>query len=324
MPPCSARYSGSPSETFFTGGGAHVFHNFERSEDYQNPTVEDAFAHSVNLSFVRLMRDWCGTTRTRAATAIGVLGDPDNPARADYLRRFADKRRPALISGASTRNFDGLTPDEAAGAARQAYPAHPAPLGRRLPSVRPDASALEHRQFLARASAAAPTSTRTMSPELYEKYAPKLFSLNDRGYLAGIHPLELWLVAYLQANPGASRGQLMDASAQARQSAYAWLFKTRNAHKQDVRIRILLEEDAFDRILAGLAAPGLSVRSAGALAGTAIGSSGDRPDALAELMGIIINGGVKLPTSDLERAAFRRRHALRDKDGLSAGSTASA
>ena len=37
---------------------------------------------------------------------------------------------------------------------------------------------------------------------------------------------------------------------------------------------------------------------------TAIGSSGDRPEALAELMGIIVNDGVKLPTTDLERLHF--------------------
>ena len=38
--------------------------------------------------------------------------------------------------------------------------------------------------------------------------------------------------------------------------------------------------------------------------GTAIGSSGDRPDALADLMGIILNDGVRLPTVDLQRLHF--------------------
>jgi membrane peptidoglycan carboxypeptidase len=37
---------------------------------------------------------------------------------------------------------------------------------------------------------------------------------------------------------------------------------------------------------------------------TAIGSSGDRPDALATLMGIILNDGVKQPTTDLEHMRF--------------------
>ncbi len=38
--------------------------------------------------------------------------------------------------------------------------------------------------------------------------------------------------------------------------------------------------------------------------GTAIGSSGDRPAALAELMGIILNGGMRLPTASIERLRF--------------------
>src|SRR5262249_18833320 len=37
---------------------------------------------------------------------------------------------------------------------------------------------------------------------------------------------------------------------------------------------------------------------------TAIGSSGDRPDALAKLMGIILNDGIELPASDIERLNF--------------------
>src|SRR5206468_2880108 len=40
------RYSGSPGQ-FFTGGGAHVFANFEKWEDYENPTVFEAFENSI-------------------------------------------------------------------------------------------------------------------------------------------------------------------------------------------------------------------------------------------------------------------------------------
>ena len=111
-------------------------------------------------------------------------------------------------------------------------------------SVRPDASLDELRSFSPPAVARGVEET---GAELYAKYAPEKFSLDDRGYLADVHPLELWLVAYLQQHPGATRSQVLAASADARQEVYAWLFKTSNAHKQDVRIRILFEEDAFDR-----------------------------------------------------------------------------
>ena len=36
----------------------------------------------------------------------------------------------------------------------------------------------------------------------------------------------------------------------------------------------------------------------------AIGSSGDRPDALADLMGVILNDGVRQPNADLQRVHF--------------------
>ncbi len=50
------RYSAAPQE-FFTGGGSHVFENFARWEDHTNPTVLEAFEQSINLAFIRLLRD---------------------------------------------------------------------------------------------------------------------------------------------------------------------------------------------------------------------------------------------------------------------------
>jgi hypothetical protein len=112
------------------------------------------------------------------------------------------------------------------------------------------------------------------------------------------------MVAYLQQRPAASRGEVMDASAAIRREAYSWLFKTRNAHKQDIRIRTLREEDAFDRMLQDWRRQGYPFDHLVPSLATAIGSSGDRPDALAQLMGIILNDGARLPTTDLHRLQF--------------------
>jgi membrane peptidoglycan carboxypeptidase len=49
-------YSGEPG-SFFTDGGVQSFGNFESTENGGNPTVEVAFQHSINLAFVRLLRD---------------------------------------------------------------------------------------------------------------------------------------------------------------------------------------------------------------------------------------------------------------------------
>ena len=71
-------------------------------------------------------------------------------------------------------------------------------------------------------------------------YGPERFSLADRGYLARVHPLELWLVGYLLEHPKASRREIFAAGAQARQDAYTWLFKM--APKRAANTRQQLEE----------------------------------------------------------------------------------
>lgn len=48
------------------------------------------------------------------------------------------------------------------------------------------------------------------------KYGINKFSLNDRGYIAGAPPLELWTVNYLRAHPEATEGAVQAASRDAR------------------------------------------------------------------------------------------------------------
>lgn len=51
------KYSANPDEHFFTGGGAHVFHNFKREDDRRVLSVREATLSSVNLVYIRMMRD---------------------------------------------------------------------------------------------------------------------------------------------------------------------------------------------------------------------------------------------------------------------------
>jgi membrane peptidoglycan carboxypeptidase len=139
---------------------------------------------------------------------------------------------------------------------------------------------------------------------LYRSYAPGKFGLNDRAYLAGIHPLELWLLAYRQAHLEATRADVMRDSAAARQEADAWLMKPDRRAAQHKRIEILAEEDAFKHILADWKRQGYPFDKIVPSLSTAIGSSGDRPDALGALMGIVLNGGLRQPTVDIEKLQF--------------------
>src|SRR5262249_10146300 len=97
---------------------------------------------------------------------------------------------------------------------------------------------------------------------------------------------------------------MLASSAAARQEAYAWLFESRSPSQQNLRIRILLEEEAFDRILQDWRRQGYPFAHLVPSDGTAIGSSGDRPAARARLVGIILNDGVRRPPVDLERLRF--------------------
>jgi len=295
-------YSGSPS-AFFTGGGVHAFANFEKWENYENPTVLDAFENSINNSFVRIMRDIVLHYEAQSGIEVDkLLSDADDPNREAYLKRFAEQEGRRYLSR-FWNDYRGLTPQEALDQlARRMRPA-----ARRLAvvylSARPEASRAALGDFLAHHLPPSSVDDDELW-DLWREYGPGHFSLQDRGYIAGIHPLELWLVAYLQDHPDASRSEVMEASAEARQDVYGWLFKSRSLHKQNTRIRILLEEDAFDRILQDWRRQGYPFGHLVPSYGSAIGSSGDRPDALAELMGIILNDGVRQPNVDLQRLHF--------------------
>jgi membrane peptidoglycan carboxypeptidase len=295
------RYSASPYEVFFTGSGEHVFHNFDKSEDNENPTVEEAFERSINLAFVRLLRDITRYYLAQEASSVRrPLTDKTNPAREDYLRQFADREGRQYLDRFYA-DYRGLKPDESLALLASRTEPEAYRLAVVFRSLRPRASVDELVRFL---ELRIPQFEDGKAADLYAKYAPDRFSLNDRGYLAGVHPLELWLAAYLQTQPGASRAELFQASTAVRQQAYAWLFKTRNARKQDVRIRIMLEAAAFRRILEDWRRQGYPFDQLVPSFGTAIGSSGDRPDALAELMGVIMSGGVRVPSVDVEGLRF--------------------
>jgi membrane peptidoglycan carboxypeptidase len=295
------RYSANPSEVFLTGGGVQVFHNFDASEDKETPTVEEAFERSINLAFVRLLGDVIQHFEAEDGARAELLEEPGSVPRQNLLRRFADEEGRVYLNRFYP-DYAGLSPGEALD--RLSSHVRPAPraLTMLFRSVRPEAPVDELQRFLAHRLPGVVLGKA--ADRLYSRYDAAQFALEDRAYLAGVHPLELWMVAYLQKVPGASRSDVIAASAQARQQAYAWLFRTRNLRKQNVRVREMAEQDAFDRLLQDWKRQGYPFGQLVPSLGTAIGSSGDRPDALATLIGIILNGGVRQPTTDLERLHF--------------------
>ena len=288
--------------SFFTGGGTQSFGNFEKWENYEHPTVEVAFQHSINLAFVRLLRDVVDYETAASGLEVArLLGDPDDPQRQAYLQRFVDTDSRRFLAR-FYKDYKGLDGDQALELLARRTQPMPKRLATILLSVHPEAR-LAHLQAFLSAHLPRLVTTEQELWDLFLTYSPEKLNLADRGYVAGVHPLELWLVHYLQTNPGASWDQVVAASAKVRQQVYAWLFNG-SLHKQDSRIRILIEQDAFARILENWRALGYPFAHLVPSLGTAIGASGDRPDALAALIGIIAHDGVRVPTVAIEQLNF--------------------
>ncbi|MBS1188482.1 MAG: glycosyl transferase family 51 [Rhodocyclaceae bacterium] len=286
------RYSASPHEGFFTGGGMHVFGNFKHEDDHKVPSVAEALEQSVNLVFVRLMRDVVHYFAYEVEDAPGrALRDGDEVVRQRFLSRFADREGREFLAH-FYRKYRGAGPDELLPALVSDLRPLPSRLAAAYLGVEPGSDFPAFVDFM-RNQLGDKVGDEVQLKRLYMVYAPLRLSLADQGYVAKVHPLELWLVGYLRRHPGATFDQVVAASAKERQDAYHWLFASRFHHAQDVRVKIMLEEAAFEHITARWRRLGYPFERLVPSYATAIGSSADRPAALAELMGIMVNGGVR-------------------------------
>ena len=297
------RYSANPGEGFFTGGGRHTFGNFNASDNAREPTLREALQASINLPFVRLMRELVRHTMYQVpGSTARLLEDNQDPRRVEYLARFADREGQAFL-----RRFWRKYQDRSAEEMRSMLLDGLRPGADRLAAVfrylEPEAPPSALAAFLGRRLGDGALSEARIG-QLYARHAPDAFDLPDRGYVARVHPLELWLVAFRLQHPDASLADAVAASEKERQQVYRWLFRTRAKGAQDSRIFTLLEVEAFLDIHRRWARLGYPFGHLVPSLATALGSSGDRPAALAELMGIIINDGRRLPTRRIDSVRF--------------------
>ncbi len=296
------RYSADPHESFFTGSGLHTFSNFDDKFDDQILSVREGFRHSINLVFIRLMRDIVRYYQQEIPDYDpAMLEDRHHAQRREYLERFADKEAKQFL-GEFHRKYSELTPDECLHLLATRIKRSARRLTTLFRSARPQAGQQDLAAFLQR-YLTEPLSADDVA-SLYERYGPETYDLHDRSYIVGVDPMELWLVSYLQEHPRAGWGELVAASTAARQEAYRWLFDTKSSTKQNKRIRIMLEEASFALVHEAWQRLGYPFESFVPSYASAIGSSGDRPAALAELVGIIVNDGLRLPARRLEYLHF--------------------
>jgi membrane peptidoglycan carboxypeptidase len=295
------RYSASPHERFFTGGTELTFSNFDNQFDQRVMTVREAFRHSVNLPFIRLMRDIVSYEVAQLGSAALFASDV-GAWRHEYLVKFTEHEGAEYVRrfyrGYRDRSghevFDALLRDRQLTATQIAWAVR---------AVAPDVSQ-ETFADLIRSYGPEPSVSDGRVADLHTRTDAVTLPLSDLGHLSRIHPLELWVASHRLHHPGAALGDFLTSSRGALVDVYGWLLRTSRAHAQDTRIRTMLEIEAFQRIHARWRHLRFPFDDLTPSLGTAIGSSGDRPLALAELAGIILNDGVGLPVVRVEEMRF--------------------
>lgn len=298
------KYSASPYEGFYTGGGVHHFNNFNKGDNGKILTVRHALKDSVNLVFIRMMRDIVYHHMYKPDGMALWIDDPNDVRQKEYLERFADREARVYLQRFYAR-YQGKKPLEALKLLTQKVVAKPARLAMLYQAIYPDHDVSQLTQFLTENTSKAEMAGEDIY-ELYDKYSPRNFDLQDQGYIVKVHPLELWLVSYLAKNPTATREEIIAASTRERLDVYRWLLKSNKKHGQHRRIMSLLEEEAFKKVHAAWRRVGYPFDRLTPSYGTSIGASGDRPAALAELMGIIRNDGIKMPFVRFDSLQFAK------------------
>ena len=301
------KYSASPGEAFFTGGGLHTFHNFRKEDNGRLPTLRDSLRESINLPFIRLMRDLVRYTTYSGPDNSGqLLKDDVNPRRQEYLAQFADREGTSFLL-----KFWKKYQKKDTQARLDTFLDSMHPTAIRLAAVHryllPEASQESFNSFVRSHLKTLKTKEKLTDERLerlYASYGPGAYDLPDQGFIAKVHPLDLWLIGYLLNNPDAKFSQIVKASQFERQEVYSWLFKSKHKSARDSRIRTMLEIEAFLDIHQRWQKVGYPFDHLVPSLATAIGSSGDRPAALAELVGTILNDGVRMPTLRIDSLHF--------------------
>lgn len=293
-------YSASPGEAFFTGGGLQSFHNFDPLDNGRVLTIHEALVHSTNLVFVRVLRDVVRYHEARLPyDPQRVLNDPDDPDRHRMLANAAEEEARTLLWRAWQRTR-GLPPDSIE---RMALGRVPTP--RRATVLfyawSPDTSRAALAAWLGRRF---PGLDAEDVGALARNYGKPQFTLLDDAYLASMNPLELWCLGERHRAPEVTWDSLWAASAAARALCQSWLFDPRHTRAQNLRLLPQIEREAFVRMTPAWQALGFPFQSLTPSLATALGASGDRPLALARLMGIVVADGMSRPALNVDRVVF--------------------
>jgi membrane peptidoglycan carboxypeptidase len=282
------RYAANTGEPFFTGGGLRYFTNFDRFEGPLKPTLRVALHNSINLSFVRLMRDIVQFHEAHLPyDSQLIFEDPKDPIRLQLLTEIAEAEELSALRRTFGK-YRGKSKAEIIKAVLR---------NEKRPEKHLRKLTILHYAWIADANAASlavwlnrwfgPTSEPEVA-RMIRAYGNPNLNLSDYAYLASRHTLELWCAGKIFLNRMLTWDELLQSSDEAREISSGWLFKDRNVRPQNRRLRIKIEKDTFARMTPYWQRLGFPFGNLVPSYATALGSSGDRPAALAKLLGIIL------------------------------------
>ncbi|MDG5816856.1 transglycosylase domain-containing protein [Chitinispirillales bacterium ANBcel5] len=295
------RYSASPDEVFFTGNGLHTFSNFDDKHNDQIISVKNAFRHSVNLPFIRLMRDIVDY-HIHQIQRNDLMNSDSNQVRTKYLDKFVEFESQIFVRRFFNQ-LSSVSPDSLLNTLVQSTGIN----ARRIAAVYCYLFSNPTKEELSELlnTYGIEVEDYSKSKSLINTFNAETMSLSDRGYISGIHPLKIWTAAHLLQNPNASLQSAYKASKPDLKDVYRWLY-TADTAAQNSRIRTVLEMEAFKQIHQSWRKLGYPFPNLVPSYATSLGSSADNPLALAQLAGIIQSGGKKYPTQRIKQIHFAK------------------
>ncbi len=184
------KYSANPDEQFFTGGGAHYFQNFKHEDDSRMLSVREATLNSVNLVYIRLMRDIVRYHMLHIqGSSAKILKDAGHPDREVYLRRFADKEGTEFINRFYLK-YKGKTASEIDEIFFSSFRHTPRRLAAAHRYIHPEATPAQFNKFMTSRLPGLQGPGERVLHDQYQRYAPGKYSLADQGYIVAVHPLD--------------------------------------------------------------------------------------------------------------------------------------
>ncbi|RAL23791.1 hypothetical protein DL240_06455 [Lujinxingia litoralis] len=267
------RVSADPDQVFYTGGGPHEFQNVNPGHNTRTFNVASAFVASANLPFVRVMEELVAFHAHRLFDApIDAVLAGDHPEYEALRDQHLEMAAARLVREAYFRHH-GKTPDAMVALALDGLDATPERCARLRLALLPGAHSPPPAALRARCGA-------DPGPDA----SPDGWDAQD--------PLELAAIAALTQAPDASLSEVMLATREARARQIDWIDAHTSALETRRGITYAMEARVFELLREQWALAGYPFERLTPSLATALGSSGDRPAALARLVAAVRAGGV--------------------------------